>query len=204
MVYNPLAILRTLIGIVLGCFAVASMSYGNTLLAIQTVDAAQLDNHLALNEHLVFLPENEHDQQVTSFIALADQPVWQSQGQAIPNLGLGVTPHWFALRLTNSGSVERSGLLDMSYTMMDYLDVYYISRGEITVAAEVGDARPFSVRVLAHRGFLAPIVIKPGDDVLVLIRAESSGAMRLPLSLWSLEGFFEHEQMSIAPQLAFV
>lgn len=204
MIFIRLAILQTLLGMILGCLIAVNSTYGATSLFVQTVDTELLDKQLVLNKSLVFLEETEQRQRVEDVVALVADPVWKRTEEAIPNLGLGVKPHWFALKLINSGSDQREGLLDMSYTMMDYFDVYFVTNGEITEAAKVGDARPFSQRTLAHRNFLIPIVIQPHSETLLVMRAESFGALKLPLSLWSLKGFFQHDQLAIAPQLAFI
>ncbi|AUM12784.1 sensor domain-containing diguanylate cyclase [Ketobacter alkanivorans] len=170
---------------------------------VQSVDIAGFDRHLVLNENLVYLEEGEDRTSVADFVALAGQSKWQRSAEAVPNLGLGVTPHWFAIRLVNSGQQDEAGMLEMPYTMLDLLDVYFVAAGEVSLLAQTGDQRPFSERALAHRSFLIPVELKAGEDALLLIRAESYGALKLPLELWSLKAFFEYDQLAIAPQLAF-
>src|SRR5690606_20569268 len=66
-----------------------------------------------------------------------------------------------------------------------------------------GDQRPFSNRPLAHRNFLVPIEIPGHSEILVVLRAETGGTLKLPLDLWSQPAFFEYDQQALTLQLGF-
>ena len=172
--------------------------------AEEQVDIATTGDHYSLGGHLVYLADPDNRLSAADIVARADQLAWTQAADAIPNLGLQAPPHWFMIRLGNSSQQDWSGLLEMSYTMIDVLDVYIEHRQELVKVAEVGDQRPFSNRLLAHRNFLVPITVPAGDSVRILMLGESAGALKFPLDLWHIPAFFQHDQRTLAPQILFV
>jgi diguanylate cyclase (GGDEF)-like protein len=189
--------------LVLGTTSLAQASDVTDTTRINIIDITSFDQHLILNDKLVFMEDTTPASSAVQIANIRQDKVWHKTTDTIPNLGLGVKPHWFAIHLQNNGSNDHQALLDIPYTMIDYLDVYWVQGDRITLAAKVGDLRPFDQRPLAHRHFLIPIQLAAEQDLLILIRAESFGALKLPLELWSLEAFFAYDQKAIAPQLAF-
>ena len=178
--------------------------YASDAVIDEQVDVATVGDHYSLGGHLVYLADPGKRLAAADIIARADQLAWTQTPEAIPNLGLHAAPHWFTVRLGNSSPQDWSGLLEMSYTMIDVLDIYIEQRQQLVKVAEVGDLRPFSNRLLAHRNFLVPITIPAGDSVRVLMLGESAGALKFPLDLWRVPAFFQHDQRTLAPQILFV
>lgn len=167
------------------------------------VDVAAVHDMLSLGNRLVFMADP--DQRLDAAIIAAqraDLP-WQHSAEAVPNLGLNAPPHWFAIRLGNSSTQDWNGLLEMSYPMIDVLDVYRVHAHRVTLIAQLGDQRPFHNRLLSHRHFLIPVTIPAGDSVQLILWTESSGALKLPLDLWRMPAFFAHDQRTLAPQILF-
>lgn len=172
--------------------------------AEEQVDIATTGDYYSLGGHLVYLADPDNRLSAADIVARADQLAWTHAADVIPNLGLQAPPHWFMIRLGNSSQQDWSGLLEMSYTMIDVLDVYIEHRQELVKVAEVGDQRPFSNRLLTHRNFLVPITVPAGDSVRILMLGESAGALKFPLDLWRIPAFFQHDQRTLAPQILFV
>ncbi|AUM12369.1 7TM diverse intracellular signaling domain-containing protein [Ketobacter alkanivorans] len=168
------------------------------------VDVSDFEGHLSLGQHLLILQDNKGNLTPEEVLNPTSPLQWQSSTQEIPNLGLGVSPHWFSVILNNNRGESLNAILDMPYTMMDYLDIYLVTGDTIIAVAQTGDQRLFSTRPLAHRNFLIPIDIPAGQSIQLIIRGESYGAMQLPLELWSTEAFFKTDQLAFAAQLVFV
>lgn len=169
-----------------------------------TVDLAIVGDHAILGNQLSLLVDPEGLMTAADVVAQGAQLPWQRLTETVPNLGFSSQPHWFTLRLSNSGDRTWDGLLEMSYSMLDYLDVYLVRQESVEHVAAVGDQRPFSQRALAHRHFLVPVLVPAGETVQVLLRAESSGSLKMPLEIWRLPAFFQQDQLALAPQLLFV
>lgn len=172
--------------------------------AEELVDLSTTGDYYPLGGHLVYLADPDNRLTAADIVARADQLAWTPAADAIPNLGLQAPPHWFMVRLGNSAQQDWHGLLEMSYTMIDVLDVYIEHRQQLVKVAEVGDRRPFSNRLLAHRNFLVPVTVPAGDSVRILMLGESAGALKFPLDLWRIPAFFQHDQRTLAPQILFV
>lgn len=181
-----------------------SLSFNHALAFENDVTLNDFGGHISLSKHLLILQDEEGKLAIDDIIAPNAHLQWQPSTQPIPNLGLGVSPHWFSVTLHNNSNSTFNAILDMPYTMMDYLDIYLINDDNIKEAARTGDQRLFSTRPLAHRNFLVPIEIPAGQVTKIIIRGESYGAMKLPLELWSTEAFFKSDQLAFAAQLLFV
>lgn len=199
MGFKQFGLVATLISTLATSVLLSNWAFAQT----QPIELADFDGHYSLGKHLQILPEPEPTSNINDIISSTTLP-WQPSTEAVPNLGLGVSPHWFSVHLHNSSNETLNALLEMPYTMMDYLDIYYVSGNAIELAAQTGDQRPFSSRPLAHRNFLIPFQLKAGESKRIVIRGESYGAMKLPLELWSTKAFFQSDQLALAAQLAFV
>lgn len=171
----------------------------------QVVDIATLtEGHLRLGNKIAYLADPDHTLTVKALLAPGADHHWVESTTDVPNMGLGVAPHWFTVTLSNASAEPQRGLLAMPYTMMDFLDVYAVQGGGPTLIAQVGDQRPFSVRPLAHRAFLVPLTVPAHAQVRLLVRAESFGALQLPLEFWHPEAFFQQDQAALAAQMIFI
>lgn len=168
------------------------------------VDVATMGNHAVLGNRLSLLADPEGTLTATEIAQRDAQLPWQRLTDTVPNLGFSDQPHWFILRLHNSSNQPWEGLLELSYSMLDFLDVHLLQQDQLVQTATVGDQRLFSQRPLAHRHSLIPLQVPAGESVQVLLRAKSSGSLKMPADLWRLPAFLEHDQRALAPQLLFV
>src|SRR5690606_16332196 len=96
----------------------------------------------------------------------ADSLDWQRSAADTPNLGLQSAPTWFALRLSASQDLTR--LLEISYPVLNSLDIYLYRNGQLAQAVHTGSSRPFHSRPIAHRNYVIPLKIAADADHLLL------------------------------------
>src|SRR5690606_28460488 len=129
---------------------------------------------------------------------------WQHNDKATLNLGLTPIPYWFSLTLTNDSAQDASKLLELSYGLLDYVDFYIIHDGTLVQTVQTGVRRAMGQRPLYHRNFLFPLQVPTGAEIQILMRVQTQGSLQLPLKLWDLEAFFEHDQIALSAQILFV
>ena len=85
--------------------------------------------------------------------------------------------------------------------MLDHLEVHVVRGGEAREQWRTGDRLPFASRPIAHRDFLFPLSLAPGEDVEIYLRAWSEGPVNVALTLSD-----EHALLPVlgAEQLALV
>lgn len=114
---------------------------------------------------------------------------WQRLPEKTANFGYIQDQIW--LRFTISKPVSDQ-LVEISYPALDYLDLYVFEDGKLIQQASAGDQRLFSERPVQHPLFLFPLHLQPDGHYQILIRAQTEGAMQIPLKLWDRQQYFEH------------
>lgn len=128
---------------------------------------------------------------------------WQLSRAQVPNFGLDAPPVWMAVTLHNAQDKIRHRLLKLGYPMLDKVDLYLLRNGQLIRTFRTGDHRSFNARPIPNRNFVFPIDLPAGGDLTLLLRAQSLGSMQLPLSLWTVQGFFLGDMPDFALQVAF-
>lgn len=134
---------------------------------------------------------------------LTSSQAWQKSQVDIPNFGFTPSPHWFHINLKNTGNKDSRRLLNIAYPLLDYINFYIVENGVIKRHIQNGDHLPFSERLVKHRQFIFPVVLKPQQDTHLYIRIETSSSMQLPLELWDQQAFFERDQINLFGQGLF-
>jgi len=102
------------------------------------------------------------------------------------NFGYSHSAYW--LRLPVYTSTASAWFLEVAYPSLDRLDIYFHDAQGLPQHLSTGDKRSFSTRPYPHRNFVFPMTLPAGDSVLY-IRAESSGSLTLPTTLWQPDAF---------------
>ncbi len=117
------------------------------------------------------------------------QRVWTRVDGDI-NLGYRKQAHWFKFDLVNADSEAVARLLQISYPLLDNINIFQVADGRLLRSFATGDSLPFTQRPLAHRHFLFPLTLEGGQVYQVLMRVHTSGAMQVPMILWQEREFF--------------
>ena len=100
-----------------------------------------------------------------------------------PSFGYSRDAYWFMFRVKNTEIDPVAWILEFSYPLIDYIDLYVPEDGTYRVM-ETGDRLPFDQREMPVRTFAFPLTTKPGEQTFFL-RVASSGSLTVPLTGWS-------------------
>lgn len=106
-----------------------------------------------------------------------------------PNFGFTSSAYWLRFSIENRSGRKFNSYLEVSYPLLDSLDLYKpISKGQYTVQ-KTGDHLPFNSRELQNRNFIFSIDADSGSVQTYYLRAATSSSMNLPLTVWSHKEF---------------
>lgn len=112
--------------------------------------------------------------------------------RGFPSLGFRRGPQWFLLGLENRSSTEQ-WILQAGRPHLDYLDVFLMSaEGQRLAHYQAGDRVPFSQRPIPHPELVFPLTV-PREQSWLLLRAEGSNAIEMPLALMTPMGFQQQD-----------
>src|SRR5690606_14759719 len=144
-----------------------------------------------------------HSLEIHDLLARMNELEWHHNTAQVPNFGLSSETYWFAERLQNQSNQSKTKLIEVSYPILDYIDLYFVQRYQLTRAIQTGDQKPLSSRPIDHRYYLVQIDIPAGSTLDVYLRVRTEGAMQLPVELWDVKTFMEQDQHAMALQTMF-
>ncbi|WP_051275549.1 sensor domain-containing diguanylate cyclase [Aestuariibacter salexigens] len=106
---------------------------------------------------------------------------WQDT-EADLSFGMNDNAHWFRFTLPNLKKEQH--ILEVGYSLLDSVSVWFVSDGDILTQYHSGDAQPFYERMIPHEKFLFPVP-QNHSSVDVYLRVKTSGTLRVPLFLWT-------------------
>lgn len=114
---------------------------------------------------------------------------WQRQGDSAFNKGYSASIWWLSLRVRNGFAGPATRYLELSYAVLDYVDIYVFADGQLQQRHELGDLYPFYRRPLENRFFVVPLTWEAGQTLEIYYRIKTSTSVQAPLTLWQREAF---------------
>jgi hypothetical protein len=107
------------------------------------------------------------------------------------NFSFSDSAYWVRTTISNPGDQERRLILELSFPLQDYLDVYIETDGGRFIETRTGDRRDFSSRAIEHQEFLFRVTVPPGAQRDVYLRFGSEDGLHesAPLVLWDTDAF---------------
>jgi methyl-accepting chemotaxis protein len=125
-----------------------------------------------------------------------DQAPYESgwTGSKGESLNFGFTPHvyWFRFSIDNAGSGPMNLFLDISYPLMNYLDMY-IPSGDGYRVVKTGNRYPFYDREIEDKNFVFHLKEDPGVHTYYL-RIETKSSINFIPTLMSQKAYFHLTQ----------
>ncbi|GAA3957089.1 hypothetical protein GCM10022278_14570 [Allohahella marinimesophila] len=143
---------------------------------------------LQLGHHTYFWKADTDTATIEDVLKLAPEQ-WTFNGQSGLSFGYVETPYWIRTSIRNPDDVSRDMLLELSYPVLDHVELYQISDGELVADYRTGDKLHFVERPLHHRNFLFPVRLGPHSQHDIYLRVQSTSALQVPLTLWSQTAF---------------
>ena len=119
-----------------------------------------------------------------------------------PNFGYTTSVYWLAFTVNND-SLSSNWLLEIDAPPLDDLTIYHVTQDGKYTEVETGDLHPFSQRELPVRSFVFDLQLKEGEEKRFFVRAETEGAMKIPITLWEEHAFFQHNEKQTAIHFAY-
>ena len=98
-------------------------------------------------------------------------------------LGVRSGAMWLRIPITVAGSSDGAWIVDVDYPVLNHLDVYLLQGPQVLQQAKLGSLQPFSQRPLHSRTHALALSVQPGQAYELLLRAQTGGAMVLPVTL---------------------
>jgi diguanylate cyclase (GGDEF)-like protein len=86
-------------------------------------------------------------------------------------------------------------LLNIDYPSLDRAEVYLLQAGRVVRQTTLGDHLPYAQRWMPARTHVLPLVMDPGGDYEIWLRAETQGTLILPLRLVKHERYASDEAL---------
>lgn len=129
----------------------------------------------------------------------ADQ--WQAfDGDKVLNLGFSDGASWLRIDVPPKAP---NRVLDISYPLLDVVDVYWFRDGALLEEHLTGDHRPFSSRPIPHREFLFPVPSR-SSPLTAYIRVETQGSVQIPVAIMTSVEFLAKDQIASGWQAMFL
>lgn len=160
------------------CF---SLSVAASPLALGNTDRQNLVSALHYYE--------DHQRQLTLDTLIALNPEWQSNGNETFNKGYSASAWWLKLELRNDASQPQTRMLELAYSVLDFVDVYVVEEGKLIQQFSTGDQLLFDSRPVESRNFVFPLRWQENSNLEVYLRLQSSSSLQAPIALWKPEKF---------------
>ena len=120
---------------------------------------------------------------VSEIKRLSKADEWQAISEDTPNFGYQKYPYWYRFDVQNTSSSRKEQIIEISYPLLDYVDFYEFSKGELVQKIHIGDREPYSSRVIDHPNLLFPIAIGGGETHQIYMRVITNGAHQVPITI---------------------
>lgn len=122
---------------------------------------------------------------------------FQPAPSSVPSFGYTSSVYWLSFTVKNN-SADDDWLLEVDSPPLDLLTVYYQDKDGQFTMVETGDSFEFSQRDIQARGFVFDLKLKPGETKTYFLRAETEGAMKIPIKIWEEQAFFSSNEKETA------
>ncbi len=145
-------------------------------------------DRVSIEQDVEYLVEGERSSNVFELMQHSDTLWSPLQGEI--NFGYVPSVHWFRIPFENTDAEPLERLLEVAYPLLDNLSIYLFTGETLTYSFATGDALPFARRAIEHRNFIFPLTFAPEQSHTLFIRAQTAGALQLPLTLWNERDFY--------------
>ena len=114
---------------------------------------------------------------------------WLQHSGSSFNKSFSQSTWWLHLQLNNPQNRTEDRLLEISYAILDYVDIYVFSNHSQISHFTLGDRYPYADRPIDSPFFVVPLHWSRDGRMDVYMRIKSSSAIQVPLTLWQPDTF---------------
>jgi diguanylate cyclase len=157
------------------------------------VEWSASDKRKQFSSFVDYMPAPQRGMSITEVMRAPDE-AWTRNDAENVSLGYGDTVYWFRFTLVTDAAEAVPYLLEVSYSVLDYLDVYLVEDGQVKKTWQMGDKLPFHERPIFHRNFVVPSELGPEASQTMYLRVDTTSSMQVPMTLWNPDAFYAAEQ----------
>lgn len=131
----------------------------------------------------------DRERALTIESALSARERFRPPETAHGTLGVREGAVWLRLPFRRGDSQDAHWVFEINYPPMQWIDVWLFRNGTQVGAWRMGSLRPFGERPLLARGHAVPLELTPDGAYELIVRAESDGALVMPVTLSRLSQF---------------
>ena len=125
--------------------------------------------------------------------------VWNPLQEEIASFGFTSSVFWLQFALCGSRQPGEKKVLEITYPLLDHIQVFGLLGEKIVYQSTSGDALPFADRPIQHRNFVF-FLPEQSEDLRFFIRIATKSAMQIPLQVSTETQFFQNNQRSLLLQ----
>ncbi|CBL44855.1 sensory transduction histidine kinase [gamma proteobacterium HdN1] len=122
---------------------------------------------------------------------------WKAAPDNSLNFGYSQSSYWLHSRFHNSESTDLYRLIEVSYAVLDYLNIFIVPEGGEIQSYSLGDKLPFSSRPIRHHYFIVPIKFETHGTVDVYLQVTTGSSVQFPVTLWSSQALLEADRQEL-------
>ncbi len=174
-------LVRACLGLLMWLWVTAA--YANVQLA---------DNHEGLSpaQSVRYFLDDSRTMSIRDILTQAPTLSWRENRDPVLSLGYQNSAVWMRLDVENA-SPRTDWVLAIENPLMRSLDLFVVQDGVVQEVFQTGDRFEFAARPLAHRNFLFPITIAPGQKRNLYLRAEAPYALVFPMQVYTTLNYMQ-------------
>ena len=154
-----------------------------------------LENYLPEGQSSTIIQvEYRRDQSKTMTLEEVRHPTyeksWAKLANDYANFGYQSVPYWYKFSIKNPKNTRVNQVIDISYPLLDTIDIYSFKDGELIDETHLGDHLPYSERLVDHPHFLIPIELQANEHRTYYARVMTEGSQLFPIKLWDSNDLF--------------
>ncbi|MDX1451427.1 MAG: EAL domain-containing protein [Oleiphilaceae bacterium] len=131
-----------------------------------------------------YVADTQYQHTIESIRSDKHSDTWQPVLEDYANFGYQPHPYWYRFTISNPSDKPANHMLEISYPLLDEVDLYRIHSDGAMDHVKTGDRLPYSQRVVEHPHFLFPVALNPGERNEFYLRVMTKGSQLVPLNLW--------------------
>ncbi len=96
---------------------------------------------------------------IHSILQEAERLDWAHQGRKNPSFGFTPDTYWYRFAIGNQLSASEHWILEVGYSLLDFVDIYIVDEDNIQTTYRLGDKQPFRQRIIQSAQFAVPLEV---------------------------------------------
>ncbi|MDO6460704.1 diguanylate cyclase [Granulosicoccaceae sp. 1_MG-2023] len=111
--------------------------------------------------------------------------------EGVPNFGFTDSAYWFRVPLSNHSDKDVQRLLEVSYALLQRIDVYLFRDQQLLSHHQSGLSYPGEALEFNYRHPVIPLTLPRDADYTLLLRVKTDSSVQVHLRLWTNQAFAE-------------